>query len=266
MSRLEKQGFSYAEKPPINPFPENLACPRSPKIPSRTYKVDFENYVPSSLAEVEKALAWCKEIVGDAFPAHPSEIDDFFITFELENQLREIALSEVTEQILAIFADVVEGRLKNPRDIWEKLTDFEIDYSTAIGMEPYLNFRCGETSQREFGKWHEINFSPTGYWLIELQSSLNPEIVFHIPFNRINNLDISIDFDRIPKIQSAQTKFGREANKNEQTRYPIEKLVEILGSSVDDFPYELEKYSKPNYSSHSFEDEGWDEDWDDEEE
>lgn len=248
---LEKQGFRYTENAPTNPCREKLVRPQPPELPPKTYKLDFETYVPGSIPKVEEALNWCKSIVGDAFPKHRSEIDEDFVCFVLHDALREIALEEVRQEVLAVFKEVVEGRLTNPKKIWDKLTQFEIDYSDAIGMENYYT-KWDEVCHRDFDKWHEINFSQTGHWLIEFQATTNPDITFHLPYNRRQKINELIDVAALTKIQSEQAKFGREISKFERKQYPIKKLIGIFGFSIEDFPYELKKYKKTAYYQNDY--------------
>ncbi len=264
---LERQGFSYADSAPINPFHSELTTPEPPVIPDRTYKITFETYVPGSLPEVESAISWCKSIVGDTFPKHLNEIDSNFLVDNLERDILKSALDEIRSEVLDIFREVLEGQLKDPEEIWDKLTDFDIDYSNAIGMEGYTNFRSYETSHREFGKWHEINFSPTGYWLIEFQSFVNPEITFHVPYDNLHKLNIKLDVGMLPQTYSTQSSFGREITVEEQRKYPLKKLLQILGWSADDFSFGLKEYSRARFSYSSDEDDDedgyWDKNWND---
>lgn len=267
LKRLKNQGFRYELPPPVNPFPQQLKLPTPVEIPSPTFKVDISTYLPGSIPKVEEALNWCKTVVGDSasahaglrFPQHTSEIDDYFLCFELESTLRELELDKIRQQILKIFSDVIEGRINNPKDIWEQLIIFEIDYGTAIGMNSYID-RWGNTSQRDFGKWHEINLSPTGHWSIEFQSLSNPTITFHAPYNNQKILPPAT-LNNLPLIWVEQAKFGREISTWEQKQYPLLKLLEILGYSADDFPFNLDK-CEPQRSYSYTRDWSEEEDWD----
>lgn len=251
LKRLEKQGFSYEPKPPY-PFSNKLEKPEYPQMPPKSYIVNFENYLPGSLSEIEEVLSWLESLVD--IPEHPCDIDEDFICIELEDSLREIVLDRVKKDVLKIFKDIVEGQLSDPKDIYNRLIEFDIDYQ-AIGMASYTDFRNHLTVHRDFGKWHEINFSPTGYWLIEFQSTIEPTITLHVPYNRNCQSQIKINLEELPKIRSEQANFGREINAEEKKNYPIEGLLKILGLSRKDFPYELEKYQKP----YAYDD--WDDDW-----
>ena len=247
IKRLEKQGFDFDVPQPVNPFPQKLKCPQYPEMPEKNYLVNFENYVPGSLPEVEQAISWAKKIID--LPSFLCELDDDFICYEFEPALQEIVLERVKKDVLEVFSQVITGNLFNPQEIWQALTNFEIDYSEAIGMESYTNFRYYETTHRNFGKWHEINLSPTGYYLVEFKSTFDSTITFHLPYNRIPRSPIQVKRDELPKISTKQAKFGREINSGEKKRYPLEKLLAILELSPEDFPCELEKYSPISFPS-----------------
>lgn len=218
-------------------------------------------YLPGSILEVEEALNWCKAIVGDSFPQHTSEIDDSFLCHELESILRETKLNQIRQQVIEIFSDIIAGYLIAPQEIWKRLTTFEIDYNAAIGMESYID-RWGTTSHRDFSRWHEINLSPTGHWLIEFRSSVDPTITFHTPYDK-QKIISPANLSSLPLIRVEQAKFGREISNFEQQQYPLSKLLEILDCSVNDFPYNLDKYERQrNYSREWSEEESWEGDED----
>ncbi len=246
---LKNQGFKYSNKPPVSPFSTKLVLPQKPQLPLKTYKVNFETYLPGSIPEVESAISFARSIAGDKFPESYSQIDDEFI-FELETFLENTALHEAKEEVLKVFVDIVENRLTNPIDIWRNLISFEIDYSDAIGMNSYID-NWGSISHAQFGKWHETNLSPKGYWLVKFQSLTNLDIIFHIPYEQCQKLNlINIKNNTLPKVEVGQVSFGREINSSEQKNYPIAELVEILGVSQEDFPYSLQRFEKAYRNHH----------------
>ena len=255
--RLEKQGFAF-ESPPKYPFSEDLKPPKAIKKPPKSYIINFSNYLPGSILEVESVLNWAKSFCQ--LPEHYCDIDEDFICFSLEELLSQTILERIKKEVLQIFEKVLDRSLSNPKKIWEELTKFEIEYSEALGMNSYTNFRYHETYHRDFGNWHEINLSLTGYWLIEFQSTMNPNITFHVPFNHYHKSPITLSLDKLPRINSDQSKFGREINNQEKKQYPIEELLKILGLSLEDFPFKLQKYEKQSFYHN---DDDWD-DWDQE--
>ena len=261
LERLEKQGFNYPEAEPPNPFAKKLKQPKPVQYPDKTYSVSFDTYVPGSIPEIEKALDWARTII-DLPPTW--EIDEDFVCHNLDEELNRLVLERIISQdILPIFQQVVEGKLTNPQKIYDLLTEYPINYE-AIGIENHYNFRYHQTSHRYFGKWHEINLSPTGLWLVEFQSTIDPTITFHQPYNKF--VTIAIKDNKLkdaPRISSNREKYGRAIGSEEAEQYPIEKLLEILGYSVSDFPCELEPYSSPTlYRFFSDWKEDEDEDWD----
>lgn len=262
IERLEKKGFTY-ETCPEYPFPSKLKKPSAPKLPENTYIVNFENYLPGSIPEVESALNWAETLVD--LPEFTCDIDSNFICDELESILQEVILDRVREEVLTIFERVITGSLSNPEKIWDELIKFEIDYSEAIGMESYYDFRSHQNYHRDYSKWQEINLSPTGYWLVEFISIEDSTISFHVPYDRIKSTsNIKINLDDLPKVTSIQANFGREINEEEKEKYPIDSLLNILGFSSEDFPFELEPYRRNNYYNFSNEDEEyWQEDEED---
>lgn len=169
------------------------------------------------------------------------------LCFELEPALADEALEALRQQAIAIFKQVVSCELKDPRIIWDRLIDLRLDYEAAIGMSSHTNYRFHKTSHQDFSKWHEIEFSQTGYWLVEFKSVENPSITFHCPYDRFVQFFGKSILALVQVDSSEQISYGREANIQEQKQYPIEQLVKILGKGADDFPYGLQKYSKSRY-------------------
>lgn len=243
--RLEKQGFSYDRKPPEHPFPNQKLYPPGPPEPETSYYIGFDNYVPGSLPEVDKAIAWAESILSKTF-SHPSEISVETIE-QIEENLRDSYLQAIKESVLDIFKRVISGELTDAKEIWKELTAFEVDYSDVIGMYQSSDIYNRIQPSNQFGRWHEINLSPTGYWLVELQSTFNSSITFHIPFDRYHKLKLNIDLGSLPKIQSSDLSFGRSISPEEANQYPLKKLLKILGSKPTDFPCRLEELSARDY-------------------
>lgn len=123
-------------------------------------------------------------------------------------------------------------------------------------MGSYID-RWHNYGHKDFGKWHEINLSYTGYRLIEFQSTLDESITFHVPYDRRSKLKLDIDYDSLPTAESEEN-YGREISIQEQLDYPLVDLLQILGLSLEDFPYKLQKYHKVNYGYRAYR--CWDDD------
>lgn len=262
LERLEKQGFCFEVPKPVYPFPNQLVCPKKPAYPSKTYNIEsFEQYVPGSIEAVESAIAWAKEIYGDRFPTEYHKIDDDFICCELDSAICELELDAMREQAIEIFQQVINGDLVEPKLIWDKLTDINLDYQNAIGMKCHFDRRNWDRySHADYGEWHKINLSPTGHWLLEFQSTEIADITFHVPYDRIPSLKLGFNVDIMPRVE-AENKMGREISIQEQNDYPLPELLAILGSSASDFPHGLQNYSEVNYRYRPYK--CWDdhEDW-----
>lgn len=270
LSKLEKQGFRYDIAPPPYPFSSKLTCPKEPKIPAKTYTIEsFKEYVPGSIAVVESAIEWAKQKYGDGFPSEYYKIDDSFICCDFEKVILEGELDNMREYALEIFQQVVDGKITDPHTIWDRLTDLGLDYESAIGMRCFRDRRnWGQVAHAEYGTWHEINLSPTGYWLVEFQSIEIPEITFHVPYKRVLDLKMPVHLNSLPQIED-DSKMGREISPEEREAYPLGKVIEILGVSVGDFPYQLRRYYRRAQFRHfdymDDDDDDWDNDWDEEE-
>ena len=70
---------------------------------------------------------------------------------------------------------------------------------------------------------------------VEFQSTTNPDIIFHSPYNNFVAGDKIIQLELFPTHTSDREKFGRSINLEEEELYPIEELVKILGYSSGDF-------------------------------
>ena len=240
VERLEKQGFKFHEPAPENPFPKKLNAPTKVKYPEKKYAVNLEDYVPGSIPEVESLLAWAMSIGGEVDDY--KEINDEYMTVNFDWSLAEIIMERIKPDIFRLFQDFIDGKFNNATEFYNALTEFPVDFDEAIGTRTWFSY--GRSEHGRFGKWHEINLSKTGYWLIEFQSTNNPEITFHSPYNK------EFDFDKtvLPRETSDQANFGREIDSDEMELYPIKDLIRILGYSVGRFPYDLACLGEQTFS------------------
>jgi hypothetical protein len=236
LPKLEKQGFKWEQPQPSAP---NITKPIQPKIdpPKTTYLVTASNY-STPIPEIEEAIAWAKSLVGEDMPPIP-DLDDDFIYEYLRPALAEQQLQEQIDEVLSIFQSVISGELTNPFDIYKELKKYRIDYEDAIGMHNFRDYR-GNYSHGDFGIWHRINLSPTGYWLVEFQSLLDTSISFHSPYDS-SRLPVDV-LASLPTIDSEE-RFGRPITEEEQRNYPILELLKILDYSATDFPAKLREPS-----------------------
>lgn len=254
ISSLERQGFKFDEPQPQRQY-KHLQGPSKPIKPALTYVVTPDDYVPGSIPEIEKALIWAEQFVYN-MPEYDELSDNFIV--DLQYKIKDYILGKHQKLALDIFQQVVDGELYNSKEIYSALTKLNIDYFSSIGMKSYKN-RNRNYRHADYSRWHQINFSATGYWLVEFQSLLEPSITFHIPYDACKQLDFKLNHEVLPTVESSEETYGRQVSKIEQENYPITKLVKLLGYEVSDFPYKLQKYSKPySYHAHSF--------WDDEDE
>ncbi len=240
--------FEIAQPRPSKPIQQPKA-PKLPKAPDKIVYVGVDEYVAGSDKSVEDAFQWLKSYAEErlSLPECITELDDFFICCELENELAEDSLDEMRTEALKIFESVLNGSLSDPYKIWDKLTELELDYYDALGMTSYTNYRYHQTRQKDFSKWHEINFSRTGFWLVEFQSAENEAITFHMPYDQAVKIFSESMLSNLPTDETDQIGYGREITVNEQRDYPISDLVKILGMTEDDFPHGLRNYNKANY-------------------
>ncbi|MGB3208298.1 MAG: hypothetical protein WBB28_25215 [Crinalium sp.] len=245
---LEKQGFKFDVPRPVKP--PSVTFPTPPQLPSRQYLVDFETYVRGSIQQVEEAIAWARELCE--VPDDYADINDDFICFDLEPAIRDRYLENQTELALSIFEQVLSGELKDPYEIWDLLTDLDLDYDEAIGMRCFTNYRHNyENRHADYNIWHQINFSLTGYWLVEFQSQEIPEIVFHVPYDRVATWDAPTLINLLPQVEDT-SKMGREISDQEKVIYPLSEILPYFELTISDFPYHLEakveEYSFSGYS------------------
>jgi hypothetical protein len=243
IERLERQGFNFEEQSPTHPFsgiPLAHPCPKKPQERELTYTVEPETYIPGSIEEIEDAIRWARTRVGKVPDYH--DLSEDFVYCTLEPALREMELERTKILVLNVFKKVIKGEIIDPQSICSELTKYAISYE-ALGMNDFTD-RWGNTEHGEFSKWHEINLSVTGYWLIEFQSLEDSSITFHVPYDRRNSLLINFDRKSLPVIDSDRECYGREISVQEQLDYPLAELVRILGMEPEDFPYELKQYSK----------------------
>ena len=229
LKRLTKKGFRYYPIPSY-PFSEKL---KGPKTPEKTYIVNFVNYVSGSIPEVEEVLSWAKSLVD--LPDNYSAIDRDFISSQLEDSLREIVLDRVRKKILEFFKSIIEGTLSDPKEIYNSLTKFEVNYQKAIGLECFTDFRNYWAVPRDLEKWYKWKFSSTANWLVEFQAVSEPSLTFHLPYNRFYDFNIGVDIEELPQVTTEQAKVYQEINEKEKKQYSVEKLVGVLGAS-EDFP------------------------------
>ncbi|AFZ11565.1 hypothetical protein Cri9333_0622 [Crinalium epipsammum PCC 9333] len=232
---LEKQGFKFDVPRPVKPL--TVTFPTAPKLPSKQYSVDFETYVPGSIQQVEEAIAWARELCE--VPNDYADINDDFVCFDLEPAIRDRYLENQVECALSIFQQVLSGELKDPKEIWDLLTALDLDYDETLGMRCFTDYRNYENRHADYNTWHNINLSVTGYWLIEFQSQEIPEIVFHVPYDRVATWDEVIDIDSLPKVED-ESQMGREISEQEKIIYPLSELLPYFGLSTSDFPRRLE--------------------------
>ena len=157
------------------------------------------------------------------------------------NQVNNEVFEEYREKALEVFQQILNDEIKDPESIYEALTELPIDYS-CIGIDNTYERYSHGTVHKNFSKWHEINLSTTGLWLIEFECLQQPEITFHLPYN--DNKD-KFSIKRVPHEFSSVENFGRVVSGSEQKAYPIKELVKIIGYEASDFPYELEEYQRP---------------------
>lgn len=188
VERLEQQGFKYNLSKPVNPWGSlpKIVAPQKPEYPELTYTLSPENYIPRSVPEIESALSWAKSVT-EVLPDY-SELSDEYVDFDLSNALRDADLEATIKKVLAIFQRIVNRELATPEEIYEQLTQYQVDHENAIGMSSSLD-RWNNYSHKDFSKWHEINLSHTGYWLVEFQNIIDEPITFHVPYDRRLNLD-----------------------------------------------------------------------------
>lgn len=257
---IQTRKFSVQSKPQ-KPKLEKLQAPIEPRRPEKYESINPENYIIGELSEVEAAIEWVKTF---DLEFNINNLNEDYVYSTLEDMIASEVFEEYRKKALELFQQILNGEIKDPESIYEALTELPIDYS-CIGIDnTYQRYSHG-TVHKDFSKWHEINFSATGLWLIEFESVQQPEITFHLPYN--DNKD-KFSIKRVPHEFSSVDNFGRAVSGSEQKAYPIKELVKIIGYEASDFPYELEEYQRPvryyrNWNH--WEDEDEDEDWEDDE-
>lgn len=200
---------------------------------------DKDEYATS---DIEAALDWARETLNQPNLKVSDITDDMECT--LEHNVAEEALEKMRFEAVEIFKKVVNGELNDPLEIYNQLTNLDLDYAYAIDMNSYSD-HYGNTTHSNFSRWHEINFSPTGHWLIEFESKVDSIITFHIPYDRAESLKLIPP--NLPKEESKQDTFGRPITCSEQKEYPISQLLKMLGKKPEDFPHGLQKHKRPGY-------------------
>jgi hypothetical protein len=100
-------------------------------------------------------------------------------------------------------------------------------------MNTYSNFQSRQIVPAQFSTWHRINLDLTGYWLIEVESNIEPSIKFQIPY--ANALAMGFDLDSLPYRDANEESLESHITLAEQQQYPIVKLLKILGMTAHNF-------------------------------
>ena len=249
LKRLHKRGFNFAVSAPTKP---STVRPRLPQKPSRTYTIAWDDYTPGSITEIEDAINWVRQLSDDAGLDFPSEYCDICDWIEdnidsLHEAICDQYRAENKTAVLEIMRRVLNGDIQNPEQVWQELTAYAFTFEYSIDMPPFIDYRnYGKEYYKEFTNWHKINLSLTGYWLVEFQCVDIPDIVFHLPFDRVSEAVIPIALDSLPKVKDSSS-MGREISKEESRKYPLLELLALLGFSASDFPYELEPFISESY-------------------
>ncbi|MBW4507923.1 MAG: hypothetical protein KME64_15620 [Scytonematopsis contorta HA4267-MV1] len=227
---IRERKFDYEPKPKKIRFPY-LPYIWKPHEPERYIEIEPESYEYGTVSEVDLAIDWVKSF-NKKFQIQ--KLNENFLC-KLEDKISDNVFAFYKEQALLIFQKILRGNkgFRTPKDIYNALTSLPIDYG-YLGME---------LTYDDFCKWHEVNLSHTGFWLIEFKSTLHPEILFHIPYDQ-NKEKFTLE---VPHEKSNIENYVREVSDEQQKLYPIEKLVELLGYTSDDFPYKLQHYQRRSY-------------------
>ncbi len=239
IAHSQRLGFSY---PPIGvtkPVFAKLICPQPPE---KTEYVTASDYQIGMDEEVDAAIIWMqnfameiKESIDEDYKCWDSCIPNL-----IEDHYRQISHQETIAAALDVMRCALSGRL-TAQEVWEKLSDLRIDYENAIGMKCRYNFRSKSQHHRGYSKWHEINLSLSGYWLVEFQSTIDPTVIFHVPYDRFFSIP-AVEVNKLPLEHSEQEHCGCEISEEEQNDYPLLSLLLILGYTEYDFPHGLKKY------------------------
>jgi hypothetical protein len=253
-----RQGFSY---PPFNVVKPNFDKIVCPKVPKKEEELSLNDYQIGMNPEVDEAIAWMKSFaletgfaIDDDFKCWDSRVTDF-----IEDYYREVDKEETIELVLEIMRSALDGKL-TAKEVWDGLTDFEIDYESAIGMRCEYKRHYNEEKHRDFGKWHEINLSMSGYWLVEFQSTIDTTLVFHLPYENVllKKCFALANLNQLPVEHSLQEHYGREISSEERAHYPLLPLLSVFGYDESDFPYELARYVSNRH--YYYDNHDWDED------
>lgn len=208
--------------------------PIKPQPPIMVAAISVAEYVAMNPPELVTALEWAASVL-DLPTFLAIDISEELLYDELETAAIEEDLAQLRVLALDTFTAAIAQRL-TPEDVYDRLIALNLDYS-EVGIK-YRQHRYGDMLPAKFSAWHEINFSLTGYWLVEYQSALFPEITWHSPYDRT----LAVITQNLPQVVTTETKFGKEVSIAEQSRYPIAELLKILGTSIDKFPYKLRNY------------------------
>lgn len=229
---------------------EVLEEPQKLAPPALEQKIDAGSYIPGTIPHLDAAIAWAKEQLNDP-DLSICDINHDFLSEYLEMIVAEDALETLRAKALEIFQGVLDQRMPDARKVYDALTELTLDYEEAIGMPTHYRDRRRWNSQEHgnYCRWHEINLSCTGAWLVEFQSKVDPSVCLHLPYDPIKSEAM---IQSLPFGFSAEESFGREITIAEKREYPIADLLAILGRSVDDFPMNLQKYSGVDHGHHAY--------------
>lgn len=243
---LHKKGFSYREEVrPFIPFKnDEVIPPEVVELPAKTYEVSLEDYRKGMSPEFDRAYEW-----GNKYCNMPEDYGDFndnFLAEELEENLSKSVLrDEIEFMIIPLFLDILDGKYPDSKAVYDALTAYPIGYQ-EIGM--YSDTTYSIIQHERYGDWHKNNLGKYSYWLVELESQINPDVTFHMPYQHFLKLDgDKFSLENIPSETSEQMQFGRIINEEEIAQYPIKDLVRKLGYKISEFPGDLESYSQPVY-------------------
>jgi|GEM_PF-2915031 len=248
IAHAQRLGFSY---PPIGvtkPVFTKLICP---KAPEKEEYVTASDYQIGMDEEVDTAIIWMKNFaveIGEIIDADYKCWNSCIPTL-VEDHYRQVSHQKATATAIEVMREALFGRL-TAKQIWDKLSDLRIDYENAIGMKCRYNFQIKSQQHRGFSKWHEINLSLSGYWLVEFQSTVDSTVIFHVPYDRVSIIS-AVEVNQLPVVHSEQEHYGCEISEEEQNNYPLLSLLSILGYTEYDFPRGLKKYVPRQHYHHS---------------
>lgn len=227
-------------------LPQVVEEPIAPEPPILYTELQPSLYIVGSLPEIEAAVDWARSVL-DQPHLQVSDINEDWVN-QLEDRIANDALNTLKALALQVFEQVIQGELTDSQAIYNALTALPLNYSEAIGMES-SRAQWEDTKHREYSRWHEINLSLTGFWLVEFQSKIDPSVSFHIPYDRA--IALGFNPQNVLVGTSDQLSFGREISVAEQQDYPIQELLNILGKEVDRLPRKLRKHRSQRHCRQS---------------